>query len=201
LLVQLARQTAHQAREPVEHLPHGRHARLHDPGLEVPGEPRDLNSDIVDGGIASLRGELVETAARGHQLADQVHQLVQTPHVHPDVPALLRHGLAWSAHPSPRCPGRRGARGPGAAPPAHRRGAPSRRPLAARRSRGAPAAAAVLPSVDVDGPAISRAPRATSATPPAPSGSSPPPPTASSTALSSASGARKSSSSRSSLAG
>src|SRR2546429_2175989 len=38
--------TLFRSREPVEHLPHGRHARLDDPGLEVPGEPRDLNRDI-----------------------------------------------------------------------------------------------------------------------------------------------------------
>src|SRR2546429_9582069 len=91
--------TLFRSREPVEHLPHGRHARLDDPGLEVPGEPRDLNRDIVDGGIASLRGELVETAARGHQLADQAHQLLQTPQVHPHVPALPPPRLASSSHP------------------------------------------------------------------------------------------------------
>src|SRR2546425_2874293 len=47
-----------QPREPIEHLPHRGHPRLDDLRLEIGGEPRHLDREVVDGRVASLGGEL-----------------------------------------------------------------------------------------------------------------------------------------------
>ena len=48
LLAQLAGQVPHQAGEAVEHLPHRRHARLDDFGLQLARQAGDLDRDVVD---------------------------------------------------------------------------------------------------------------------------------------------------------
>src|SRR2546430_9951998 len=53
----LFRSIAYQAREAVEHLPHRRHARLDDPGLQVRRETRDLDRHVVDGPAGRDRSE------------------------------------------------------------------------------------------------------------------------------------------------
>src|SRR5260370_602059 len=70
LPAQLAREIAHEAREAIEHLPDGRHARLDDFRLEVGGEAGHLDRHVVDGGIAPFGRQLVEPTAGGDQLAD-----------------------------------------------------------------------------------------------------------------------------------
>src|SRR2546425_1623062 len=97
-----------QPREPIEHLPHRGHPRLDDLRLEIGGEPRHLDREVVDGRVASLGGELVQAPARGHELPDQIHQPVQSPQRHADVAA---------AAPPPREPARGAPPDPRAAPP------------------------------------------------------------------------------------
>ena len=48
LLAELPRHVAHETRKAIEHLPHRRHPRLDDFVLEVGGETRDVDRDIVD---------------------------------------------------------------------------------------------------------------------------------------------------------
>src|SRR5256884_443466 len=88
LLAELAGQVTHQTGEPVEHLPHRRHARLDDFRLQLARQPRDLNRDIVDRRVSGVGRELVQAAAHGDELADQIHEAVEPPEVHADVPAL-----------------------------------------------------------------------------------------------------------------
>src|SRR6266511_3380042 len=100
LLPQLPRDVAHQPWKTVEHLPHRRHARLNDLVLEIGGEARDLNRDLVDRRILAdpARGQLVQAATLGHQLADQVHERVEPAQIDADMPA------APSRRPSPPPP-------------------------------------------------------------------------------------------------
>src|SRR5207249_856144 len=88
LLAELAGQVTHQTGESVEHLPHRRHARLDDFRLQLARQPRDLNRDIVDRRVSGVGRELVQAAAHGDELADQIHEAVEPPEVHADVAAL-----------------------------------------------------------------------------------------------------------------
>ena len=87
LLVELPRDVAHQAREAVEDLPHRRHPRQDDFVLQIGGKARDLDRDLVDLRILShpARGDVVQPAALGHELADQIHERVEPPQVDADV--------------------------------------------------------------------------------------------------------------------
>src|SRR2546425_12345064 len=93
-----------QPREPIDPLPHRGQPRLDDLGLEIGGEPRHLDREVVDGRVASLGGELVQAPARGHELPDQIHQPVQS---------LQRQADVAAAAPPPR----EHARGPPPDPP------------------------------------------------------------------------------------
>ena len=100
LLVELPRHVAHEAGKPIEHLPYRRHAGLNDLVLEIGGETRDVDRDLVDVGVLShpARGQLVQAAALGHELADQIHEGIEPPQIHADVAATAagRDGLPGS---------------------------------------------------------------------------------------------------------
>src|SRR5438034_242448 len=73
LLAELPRHVAHETRKAVEHLPHRRHPRLDDFVLQVGGETRDVDRDIVDLRILAQPAcrQLVQTATLSDGLADQ----------------------------------------------------------------------------------------------------------------------------------
>src|SRR5260221_11452519 len=95
-------------------------SRLDDFGLQLPRQAGDLDRDIVDRRVSGVGRELVQPAAHGDQLADQVHQAVEPPEVHSNMAALRlppgRPGRAGPTGGTPRPPTRpaplAAARGP-----------------------------------------------------------------------------------------
>ena len=87
VFVELAGQVADQAREAAEHIVHRHHAHGHHRFLEIPGgalqqvEPGDQGA-VVDG--FGVLGHLVEHRLGDNQLADQVDDLIDLGHRHPD---------------------------------------------------------------------------------------------------------------------
>src|SRR2546422_1277067 len=51
-------------------------------------QPGDLNRDVVDRRVSGVGRELVQAAAHGDELADQIHEAVEPPELHADVAAL-----------------------------------------------------------------------------------------------------------------
>src|SRR5207249_10942367 len=103
LLAELPRHVAHETRKAVEHLPHRRHPRLDDFVLQVGGETRDVDRDVVDLRILAQPAcrQLVQTATLSDELADQVHEGVEAPQIDADVTAASR---SPSSPPSPSPP-------------------------------------------------------------------------------------------------
>ena len=89
-LANRSRSVSDQAREAVEPLPHGHHAAGHDLVLQVGDEPRGLRHRLRQSRVVDAAGQLHEATAGDHQLADQVHQVVEAAQVDAHA-ALLPH--------------------------------------------------------------------------------------------------------------
>ena len=85
LLAERHRHVAHHARQLVPHHADGLHARLHDAFLQLGGDQVQALRGRVERGVFALGVELQNLVARQHQLAHQIHQLVQQPDADPDV--------------------------------------------------------------------------------------------------------------------
>src|SRR5260221_12901425 len=80
-------------------------SRLDDFGLQLARQAGDLDRDVVDRRVSGVGRELVQSAAHGDELADQIHQAVEPPEIHADVAALgLRRGGRGRAGPRGRTP-------------------------------------------------------------------------------------------------
>ena len=87
LLVHLARQVAHQARQLVPGIADRLHARLHHAFLQVGGDVRQPLQRHGEAAVLLRAGELQKLVAGQHQLAHQRHQVFQ--HIHGDADGLV----------------------------------------------------------------------------------------------------------------
>ena len=95
LLAEAHRHVAHHARQLVPDHADGLHARLHDALLQLGGDQVQALRSGVESRIFPLGVELEDLVAGQHQLADQVHQLVQQPHADADIG--IGHGGRFQA--------------------------------------------------------------------------------------------------------
>ena len=84
VLVQLAREVAHQARKAFEHLGNRQHPHIHDGALHFLGEAVDDGILVLDFAphvpravnVLGASGQERQAVLRHHQFGDQVHQRV-----------------------------------------------------------------------------------------------------------------------------
>src|SRR6185503_8477309 len=94
LLAELPRKVAHQARKPFEHLAYRSHAGGKDLSLHAGNEAVDSLTHFHEHRITRFRSQSAEAVLRYDQLANLLHQQIQPPEIHPDLP--VRSGLRIS---------------------------------------------------------------------------------------------------------
>ena len=102
LLAACEREVADDTREFVPDVADGLHPGLHDPFLQFGGDQVEALRGAEEAGFLLAQRKLQNLIADQHQLADQVHHLVEQIHV--DADAALggrRSGRGFMAHPPP----------------------------------------------------------------------------------------------------
>jgi len=91
LLADVLRRVAHDARKAIEDLRHRNHAARRDLIAQLRDESRRMRDRLLERRVVQLAGQLRESPASDHELADEVHQRVEASNVDAHRAPCRRH--------------------------------------------------------------------------------------------------------------